>query len=205
MPPRLSLTQKAVPMSDLKIHDETTAPPAARSLLEKVKHTNGIIPNLLGVLAENPAAREGYLSLSRIFDDAGFSLIERQVVQLTVSIENACHFCVAAHSAAAAAECLDVPVIEAIRTNQRIADPRLESLRVFTRRMAQQRGFVSDTDVSVFLNAGWEKAAILGVVLGVALKTMSNYANHVAETPLNPDYKPYAWAPCTRACAGDCA
>ena len=190
-------------MSDMKLHDETTAPLAARPLLEQVKRANGFVPNMLGVLAENPVALEGYLNLSRIFDGAGFSPLESQVVQLTVSIESACHFCVAAHSAAAAAECLDVPVIEAIRTNQRIADPRLESLRVFTRRMAQQRGFVSDTDVSVFLNAGWEKAAILGVVLGVALKTMSNYANHVAETPLNQDYKPYAWAPCTRACADD--
>jgi uncharacterized peroxidase-related enzyme len=192
-------------MSEMKIHDETTAPPAARPLLEQVKRANGFVPNMLGVLAENPAALEGYLSLSRIFEGAGFSPLERQVVQLTVSIENACHFCVAAHSAATAAEGPDVSVIEAIRTNQRIADPRLEALRVFTRRMVQQRGFVSDTDVSVFLNAGWEKAAILGVVLGVALKTMSNYANHVAETPLNPDYKPYAWAPCTRACASDCA
>jgi uncharacterized peroxidase-related enzyme len=192
-------------MSEMKIHDETTAPPAARPLLEQVKRAIGFVPNMLGVLAENPAALEGYLCLSRIFEGAGFSPLERQVVQLTVSIENACHFCVAAHSAATAAESPDVSVIVAIRTNQRIADPRLEALRVFTRRMVQQRGFVSDTDVSVFLNAGWEKAAILGVVLGVALKTMSNYANHVAETPLNPDYKPYAWAPCTRACAGDCA
>lgn len=190
-------------MSELKIHDETTAPPAARPLLEQVKHANGIIPNMLGVLAENPAALEGYLNLSRIFDSAGFSPLERQVVQLTVSIENACHFCVAAHSAAAAAEGLDASVIEAVRTNQRITDTRLDALRVFTRRMVHQRGFVSDTDVSVFLNAGWEKAAILGVVLGVALKTVSNYANHVAETPLNKDYKPYAWAPCTRACSGD--
>ncbi len=190
-------------MSNLKIHDETTAPPAVRSLLERVKRTNGVIPNMLGVLGENPAALEGYLCLSRIFEDAGFSPLERQVVQLTVSIENACHFCVAAHSAAAAAGSLDVPVIDAIRNNKTISAPRLEALRVFTRRMAQQRGFVSDTDVSVFLNAGWDKAAILGVVLGVALKTMSNYANHVAETPLNAVYKPFAWAPCTRACAGD--
>ena len=191
-------------MSDLKIHDETTAPPAARPLLAQVKRANGFIPNMLGVLAENPAALEGYVSLSHIFDTAGFSPLERQVVQVTVSIENACHFCVAAHSAAAAAEGLDASVIEAVRNNQRIADPRLEALRVFTRRMAQQRGFVSDTDVSVFLNAGWERAAILGVVLGIALKTMSNYANHVAETPLNTAYKPFAWAPCTRACgAGD--
>lgn len=189
-------------MSKLNIHDEASAPASARSALESVKAAYGMIPSMLGVLAENPAALEAYLSLSRIFDTAGFTPLERQVVLLTVSIENTCHFCVAAHSAASAAAGLDMTVIEAVRNNQPLPDPRLEGLRLFTRRIVRQRGFVSDADVTVFLKAGWDKSAILGVILGVALKTISNYTNHVAETPLNPAYKPFAWAPCTRACAG---
>ena len=187
-------------MSDLKIYDETTAPADARDALTQVKKTHGMIPNMLGVLAENPAALEGYLALSHSFEHSGFNPLARQVVLLTVSIENACHFCVAAHSAVAAKAGLDPAVITAVRNNQPIADVRLEALRVFTRRMVRQRGFVSDTEVSVFLNAGWDKADILGVILGVSLKTLSNYTNHVAETPLNKAYKPFAWAPCTRAC-----
>jgi AhpD family alkylhydroperoxidase len=190
-------------MSKLNIHDEASAPAAARPALEAVRAANGMIPNMLGVLAENPAALDAYLSLSRIFDTAGFTPLERQVVLLTVSIENTCHFCVAAHSAASVAAGLDTAVIEAVRNNQSLPDPRLEGLRLFTRRMVRQRGFVSDADVTVFLKAGWDKSATLGVILGVALKTISNYTNHVAETPLNPPYKPFAWAPCTRACAGD--
>lgn len=189
-------------MSKLNIHDEASAPAAARPALESVKAACDMIPSMLGVLAENPAALEAYLSLSRIFDTAGFTPLERQVVLLTVSIENTCHFCVAAHSAASAAAGLDMTVIEAVRNNQPLPDPRLEGLRLFTRRIVRQRGFVSDADVTVFLKAGWDKSAILGVILGVALKTISNYTNHVAETPLNPAYKPFAWAPCTRACAG---
>ncbi|MEH6488076.1 carboxymuconolactone decarboxylase family protein [Hyphomonas oceanitis] len=187
-------------MSDLKIHDETTAPSAARDALAGVNKTYGMIPNMLGVLAENPAALEGYLSLSKSFEHSGLDPLARQVVLLTVSIENACHFCVAAHSAAASKAGLDPAVIDAVRSNQAIADARLDALRVFTRRMVRQRGFVSDTEVSVFLNAGWDKADILAVILGVSLKTISNYTNHVAETPLNKAYKPFAWAPCTRAC-----
>jgi uncharacterized peroxidase-related enzyme len=189
-------------MSSLKIHDETTAPPAARDPLIAAKDTFGMIPNLLGVLASNPAVLDGYLSLSRIFEGAGFTPLERQIVLITASIENGCHFCVAAHSAGASAADLDADVIAALRNNQPIADPRLEGLHVFTRRLVRQRGFVSDSDVASFLNAGWEKESILAVILGVALKTISNYTNHVAETPLNKAYKPFAWAPCTRACAG---
>lgn len=189
-------------MSNLNIHNESTAPVAARAALETVKTAYGMIPNMLGVLAENPAALEGYLSLSRIFDTAGFTPLERQVVLLTVSIENACHFCVAAHSAASAAAKLDAIVIEALRNNQPLRDARLEGLRMFTRRMVRQRGFVSDADVMIFLRWGWDKSAIFGVILGVALKTISNYTNHVAETPLNPAYKPFAWAPNTCGCPG---
>ncbi|MEQ9434642.1 carboxymuconolactone decarboxylase family protein [Hyphomonas sp.] len=189
-------------MSKLNIHDEASAPAAARPVLESVRADHGMIPNMLAVLAENPAALEACLSLSRFFDTAGFTPLERQVVLLTVSIENTCHFCVAAHSAASAAAGLDMTVIEAVRNNQPLADPRLEGLRLFTRRIVRQRGFVSDADVTVFLRAGWDKSAILGVILGVALKTISNYTNHVAETPLNPAYRPFAWAPCTRACGG---
>ena len=124
-------------MSGLRIHDATTALPAARPLLEQVMRANGFIPNMLGVLVENPADIEGYLSLSLIFDGAAFSPLEHQGVQLTVSMENASHVCVAAHSAAAVPKSLDTSVIDAIRNNQRIADLRLEGLRVFTRRMVQ--------------------------------------------------------------------
>ncbi len=192
-------------MSDLKIHDEHTAPEPARGKLAAIKHTYGDIPNMLGVLAENPAALDAYLALSNSFDHAGFDPLARHVVLIAASIENACHFCVAAQSSAAAAEGLDAGVIDAVLKNRPIADARLDALRVFTRRMVRQRGFVSDTEVTVFLNAGWTRADILGVILGVSLKTLSNYTNHVAETPLNKAYRPYAWAPCTRACAAGTA
>ena len=126
-------------MSKLNIHDEASAPAPARPALEVVKAANGMIPNMLGMLAENPAALDAYLSLSRIFDTAGFTPLERQVVLLTVSIENTCHFCVAAHSAASAAAGLDMTVIEAVRNKQPLPDPRLEGLRLFTRRIVRQR------------------------------------------------------------------
>lgn len=173
-------------MSKLKIHDEASAPAAARPALEVVKAANGMIPNMLGVLAEIPAALDGYFSLSRIFDTAGLTPLERLVVLLAVSIENTCHFCVAAHSAASAPAGLDMTITKAVRNNQPLPDPRLEGLRLFARRRVPHRGFVSDADVTVFLKAGWDKSAIPGVILGVALKTISTYTNHVSETPLNP-------------------
>ncbi|KCZ92908.1 carboxymuconolactone decarboxylase family protein [Hyphomonas johnsonii] len=190
-------------MSEFPILDEHAAPPAARDALQREREANGDIPNLYGILAANPAALEAYLSLSRIFESAGFTPLERQVVLIAASVENACHFCVAAQTAAASEEGLDMSVIEAVRESRPVADARLEALRQFTRLVVIQRGFVSDTDVERFIRAGWDRPAVLGVILGVSLKVISNYTNHVAETPLNKAYKPFAWTPRARR-SGDC-
>lgn len=182
-------------MADLPIHDETTAPLGARDQLETIRQQMDMIPNMLGVLAENPAALEGYMALSDIFRKAGFSPLEQQIVLITTSVENQCHFCVAAHTKMSVGNQLDMDVITAVREDRPIKDSRLEALRKFTKQVVVQRGFVSDCDVDNFQKAGWETGAILGVILGVSLKVISNYTNHVAETPLNPPFKAHAWTP----------
>jgi len=182
-------------MTQLTIHDETSAPEGARERLETAKASYGMIPNLLGVLAESPAALEGYMTLSGIFGKAGFTPLEQQIVLITTSVENECHFCVAAHSAMSAGGKLDMAVIEAVREDRPINDARHEALRRFTKAVVVQRGFIADADVARFLRAGWDKAAVLGVILGVSLKVISNYTNHVAETPLNDAFTAYKWQP----------
>ena len=182
-------------MADFKLHDETTAPAAAGDLLAKAKASYGMIPSLLAVLAENPAALETYMTVSGIFDKCGLDPLERQVVLIATSVENECHYCVAAHSAISAGQSLDMDVINALRENRPIANAKLDALRSFTRKVVTQRGFVSDSDVATFMQAGYDQAAVLGVILGVSLKTLSNYTNHVAETPVDAPFEDFAWTP----------
>ena len=182
-------------MTQFTTYDETNAPADARPVLERTKKALGFVPNLYGVFAENPATLEAYTTLSAIFDKAGFSSLEAQIVLIATSVENDCHFCVAAHSAISAGSGLDADVINALRANQPLADSRLEALRVFTQKVVTERGFVADADVDQFIQAGWTRAAVLGVILGVSLKVISNYTNHVAETALNEQFQAFAWEP----------
>lgn len=182
-------------MSSLTIHDETSAPEAAKATLAGVRNSFGFVPNVLGELAGNPAVLEAYLALSGFAGKAGLSALETQVVQIAVSVENECHFCVAAHTAGAKGQKLDEAVIAAVRERRPIGDARLEALRVFTQKIVNQRGFVSDADVTAFKRAGWNDAAILAVILNVSMKTITNYVNHIAETPLNSQFEAYAWTP----------
>ncbi len=70
---------------------------------------------------------------------------------------------------------------------------RLEALRTFTLKVVRNRGNVDDNAVQAFLDAGFTKRQILEVVLGVAQKVMSNYTNHLANTPVDAPFKMFAW------------
>lgn len=186
-------------MAKFDFHTPQSAPEAARPALEAAQKSLGFVPNLYGMLAENPAVLEAYQTLAGIFAKAGFSPIEQQLVPLIVSVENQCRFCVGAHSALATMAKVSPDLIKAIRDGDPTGDPKLEALRSFTLKVMRERGFVADADVARFLEAGFTKAHVLGVVLGVAWKTISNYANHLAETPLNPAFAPFEWTPKQRA------
>ncbi|MGZ8908013.1 MAG: hypothetical protein ACXW1U_20100 [Methylobacter sp.] len=44
-----------------------------------------------------------------------------------------------------------------------------------------------------FLAAGYSQAQVLDVVLGVTMKTLSNYTNHLIDTPLDTAFQAEAW------------
>ena len=48
--------------------------------------------------------------------------------------------------------------------------------------------------MAAFLNAGYTRTQVLEVVLGVGVKTLSNYTNHIADTPLDAAFAKAAWS-----------
>lgn len=65
-------------MSRLPILTPDTAPDAARPFLENARQASGFIPNLLGVLANAPAALEAYVTVSGLNAKASLGLPERR-------------------------------------------------------------------------------------------------------------------------------
>lgn len=181
-------------MSRVTVHTVQSAPEAARPFLEKALATSGFIPNLLGVLANAPAALETYLTVSALNAKAELSLAEREVVQLIAATTHECNFCVAGHTAVALNKArLPQNVVAALRARDELPEPKLEALAAFTREVIATRGNVSDGDYSAFQDAGYSPGHALEVILGVSLATLCNFANVFARTPLNPQLAPYQW------------
>ena len=166
------------------------APEKSRPLLEKIQKSFKFVPNLFGVFANSPVLLEGYLGLEGVFDKGSLSAVERSIVLLAASVENSCMYCTAAHSTVLKSF-LHVPsdVVSAVRSNLPLPDPKLNSLVVLTREIVSNRGHVEAQTVGNFLAAGYRKDQILEVLTGVALKTMSNYLDHISPTELDQAFQ----------------
>lgn len=182
-------------MNRLPVHTVESAPPVARETLQHVESRFGFLPNLLGTLANAPAALDAYLAVATAFERSSLTPLEQQIVLLTASVENRCQYCGSAHSFMASRVGAGDAVIEAVRRGVPIADDRLEALRRYTGHLVRCRGQADERETQAFLAAGFETTQIYEVITGIAQKTISNYADHVDPVPLDAAFSAHAWSP----------
>ena len=187
------LKNKVAVVTAFILHDETTAPEGSKPLLAKSKAAYGMIPGLHAVMAEAPGLLEAYQRTHELFASSSFDKDELTVVWQTVNVENACHYCVPAHTGIAKNMGVDDVITNALRDKTPLPNARLEALRDFTLTLVRDRGKVSDEAVQAFLGAGFSQRNILEVILGYSQKVMSNYTNHLANTPVDKPFQKFAW------------
>ena len=167
-----------------------------KELLEAAKKQVGMIPNMYKNMANFPAFLEIYGTGYNLFRKEGeFTPAEQEVIFLTISKENGCDYCMAAHSVVAdMMSKVPIEVTEAIRNDTRIPDARLNVLSKFTSIMVIKRGRPSDEDVKEFLMAEYTEKHILSIILAISIKTISNYSNHIFHTPVDIMFKAREWS-----------
>ncbi|WP_417247873.1 carboxymuconolactone decarboxylase family protein [Celeribacter sp.] len=176
--------------------DETTAPAAAVPLIQKSQAAFGRLPGLHAVMARAPALLEGYQVLHRLFaENTSFDADEKTVVWQAINVYHECHYCVPAHTGIAKAMKVDDAISDALRDETPLPTPKLEALRTFTLAMAESRGNPTEAELEAFYAAGYGEEQVLEVVLGLAQKLMSNYTNHLADTPVDAPMQKFAWTP----------
>lgn len=167
------------------------SPVAAQPGLKAVNGMFGSVPNLFRVLANAPAALDGYLGLSGALGKGTLDLKTREAIALAVAESNGCGYCLSAHSYIAANMAkIGADEIAKARTGHS-ANAKTDAALTFAKRVVAARGHVADSDLAAVRDAGWDNAAILEIVTHVALNTLTNYVNEVAATPVDfPAVKP---------------
>lgn len=180
-------------MAAFTLHTSETAPETARPALAAAESKFGFVPNLLREMAEAPATLQGYLALGDLVAKTSLSPVEQQLVLTSVSLANTCEYCVAAHSAGLRQAGFPPDQLEALRELRPLADARLDALRAFAVAVVETRGRPDPDTVEAFRQAGYGNRQTLEIILAVGMKTISNYVNHIANTPLDPQLQSFAW------------
>lgn len=173
--------------------DEHTAPQQSRQALAEVRADFGMIPNLESVMAAAPALLHSYVHAWGEFSETSLSDIEQQVVYLTVNVENNCEYCVPWHSKLALDAGMALEEVNNLREGRFLENSRLNALHLFTLSIVRTRGSIAAADLQRFISAGYTAQQALEVVLGVAIKVMSNYTNALAQTPLDAEVQSLQW------------
>ncbi|WP_273429294.1 carboxymuconolactone decarboxylase family protein [Marinobacter sp.] len=180
-------------MTDFTLHDQNSAPEKSKPLLENSQKAFGMIPGLHAVMADAPTVLDGYQKLHELVLNTSFDNDETTVVWQTINVEHACHYCVPAHTGIAKSMKVSDDIINALRDETPLPSDKLEALRTFTLAVVRKRGEVNSEDLNAFYEAGYERSHVLEVILVLSQKVMSNYINHIAETPVDEPFQKFAW------------
>lgn len=161
------------------------SPMAAQPLLEAVQKQMGSVPNVFRVLANSPAALEGYLGLSSAIGRGTLGPKMRERIYLAIAEFNECSYCLSAHSYSAKKLAkLDDAEIAANRKGTS-NDPKADAAVRLAVKIASERGHVKDEDIAEVKAAGYTDGDIAEIVVAVATITLTNYINEVAQTEID--------------------
>ena len=167
----------------------------SQELLDSTQKNLGFVPNMYTKMAGNTSTLDSYIySYDSFRKHSGFSSVEQEVVFLSVSYFNNCEYCMAAHSFVGDMMCkVPTEITDAIRNNEVIPDSKLYALSIFTKVMVEKKGWASQKDLDAFFEAGYDESHVLGVITGIAVKTLSNYSNHLTQPEVDAAFAGRKW------------
>lgn len=160
-------------MSRVTVIDPATATGEAKELLDAVRSSLGIVPNFIRVLANSPAALRGFLGLHQIAGSGSLDAKTRERIALAVAEQNACQYCVSAHTAIGRKSGLDNNEIMENRLG-RSGDAKAGAALAFARALVDDLGGVTPAQGDAVRRAGHSDAEIVEIITHVALNILTN-------------------------------
>lgn len=153
-------------------------------LLDLTQRQLGRVPNLYATLANGPAALDGYLAMRDALTKGVLRARVREQLALLIAQDNDCTYCVSAHTLRGTKLGLSEETLTKTR-NASDDDPHTAAILRVTRELVAARGRITDDSLAAARAAGVTDAELAEIVGHIALNTLSNYFNHLAQPELD--------------------
>nr|QIZ02266.1 carboxymuconolactone decarboxylase family protein [Streptomyces sp. S1D4-11] len=154
----------------------------AATLLAQVQKSLGAVPNMAKVMANSPALLKGWLELSGALARGVLPAAVRERLALATAEYNRCQYCLSAHTYIGANVAkIDSTELERARDADS-SNPHTAALLALSVAIARERGSVADAVLKAARAAGVTDTEIAEVIGNLALNTLTNYFNIVADT-----------------------
>jgi len=164
-------------MARVAVIDPQTATGEAKQLLDAVQSGLGMVPNFIRVLANSPAALSAFLGLHAIAGSGALDPQTRERIALAVAEQNACQYCVSAHTAIGRKAGLandEMLANRQGRSSDAKADAKADAALIFTRALVTHTGQVSKAEVDAVRAAGHSDGEIIEIITHVAMNIFTN-------------------------------
>jgi alkylhydroperoxidase family enzyme len=180
-------------MSSYPDYTIESAPGQSRPVLQQLRQTFGLIPNIAAKMAGSPVLINGFIGLFERVHASSLTEPQIQTVLLTNAVANASEWPVAFHTALALKQGVSLADVDAIRHGVLPDDAGLAALSALARTLIDKRGRLAESDQRRFLEAGFSVEQILEVIAVVAASTITNYTSSVAQPRLEAQFEEFAW------------
>ena len=171
-------------MARVTVIDPKTATGEAKELLDAVQAGLSMVPNFIRVLANSPAALNAFLGLHGIAGAGQLDPHTRERIALSVAEQNACQYCVSAHTAIGRKAGLDNQEILANRLGKS-SDARAEAALTFARALVEHTGAVSKGEFEAVRAAGHTDGEIIEIITHVAMNIFTNLLGKATQVEID--------------------
>ena len=181
------------PISRYPVPDLDELPDDLRDRILAVQEKAGFVPNVFLGLAHRPDECRAFFDYhdALMLRDSGLSKAEREMIVVSTSGANNCHYCVVAHGAILRIYAKDPLVADQVAINFRKADisARQRAMLVFAEKVAINSAALEESDYEALREHGFDDEDIWDIGAIAAFFALSNrMANLTAMRPNDEFY-----------------
>lgn len=171
-------------MSRVPLLSLDTAPIGSQAALAQITDAFGATPNMFRTVANSPAALSSLWGMFAALGGGVLPVKLREQIAVAVADRNACHYCLAAHTALGRKAGASIEEMAQAQSGHS-DDPQTAAALAYALKVVEQRSQIEAADTEALRRAGFSDEAIVEILAHVALNIFTNYVNIALDVPVD--------------------